>query len=138
MGEKPENGSADQGDVGFEEMLEASFRPSPRISIGDKVDARVISVGSDWVFLDLGGRSEGLLARDEALDKNGELAVAEGDRMTVFVTAWRDGGLLCGRRRGGGSDRPDDKQATFDALKQALFGPLDGPPRNTAQIGMPG
>ncbi len=25
-----------------------------------------------------------------------------------------------------------------DALKQALFGPLDGPPRNTAQVGMPG
>ena len=25
-----------------------------------------------------------------------------------------------------------------DGLKQALFGPLDGPPRNTAQIGMPG
>lgn len=25
-----------------------------------------------------------------------------------------------------------------DALKQALFGPLDGPPRNSAQIGMPG
>jgi virulence factor Mce-like protein len=25
-----------------------------------------------------------------------------------------------------------------DGLKQALFGPLDGPPRNSAQIGMPG
>lgn len=25
-----------------------------------------------------------------------------------------------------------------DGLKQALFGPIDGPPRNTAQIGMPG
>jgi len=25
-----------------------------------------------------------------------------------------------------------------EALKQVLFGPLDGPPRNTAQIGMPG
>jgi phospholipid/cholesterol/gamma-HCH transport system substrate-binding protein len=25
-----------------------------------------------------------------------------------------------------------------DGLKQALFGPLDGPPRNTAQVGMPG
>ena len=25
-----------------------------------------------------------------------------------------------------------------DGLKQLLFGPLDGPPRNTAQIGMPG
>lgn len=25
-----------------------------------------------------------------------------------------------------------------DALKQALFGPIDGPPRNTAQTGMPG
>ena len=25
-----------------------------------------------------------------------------------------------------------------DALKQWLFGPIDGPPRNTAQIGQPG
>ena len=25
-----------------------------------------------------------------------------------------------------------------DALKEALFGPLDGPPRNTAQVGQPG
>ncbi|MGH7292898.1 MAG: MCE family protein, partial [Myxococcota bacterium] len=25
-----------------------------------------------------------------------------------------------------------------DALKQALFGPISGPPRNSAQIGMPG
>ena len=25
-----------------------------------------------------------------------------------------------------------------DGLKQLLFGPIDGPPRNTAQIGMPG
>jgi phospholipid/cholesterol/gamma-HCH transport system substrate-binding protein len=25
-----------------------------------------------------------------------------------------------------------------DALKQLLFGPIDGPPRNTAQIGQPG
>lgn len=28
--------------------------------------------------------------------------------------------------------------ANSDALKQWLYGPLDGPPRNTAQIGMPG
>jgi virulence factor Mce-like protein len=26
----------------------------------------------------------------------------------------------------------------FDGLKQLLFGPIDGPPRNSAQIGMPG
>jgi phospholipid/cholesterol/gamma-HCH transport system substrate-binding protein len=25
-----------------------------------------------------------------------------------------------------------------DGLKQMLFGPLDGPPRNSAQIGQPG
>ncbi|ETZ98898.1 virulence factor mce family domain protein [Mycobacterium kansasii 824] len=25
-----------------------------------------------------------------------------------------------------------------DALKQLLYGPLDGPPRNTMQIGQPG
>jgi hypothetical protein len=28
--------------------------------------------------------------------------------------------------------------ANSDALKQALFGPISGPPRNSAQIGMPG
>ena len=25
-----------------------------------------------------------------------------------------------------------------DGLKQLLYGPIDGPPRNTAQIGQPG
>jgi len=28
--------------------------------------------------------------------------------------------------------------ANSDALKQALFGPISGPPRNSAQVGMPG
>ncbi|BBZ01637.1 virulence factor Mce family protein [Mycolicibacterium chitae] len=36
--------------------------------------------------------------------------------------------------------RYDNPRITWnsDALKQALFGPLDGPPRNSAQIGQPG
>jgi phospholipid/cholesterol/gamma-HCH transport system substrate-binding protein len=26
----------------------------------------------------------------------------------------------------------------FDGLKQLLYGPIDGPPRNSAQVGQPG
>ena len=41
------------------------------------------------------------------------------------------------RRQPGGVREPA-MLLNFDGLKQLLYGPIDGPPRNTAQIGQPG
>jgi small subunit ribosomal protein S1 len=115
----PKDGQNDMGDVGFEEMLEASFSPTKKIGLGDKVTATVLSIGQDYLFLDLGDRAEGLLMRGEVLGDDGEVRLAEGDPITVYVTAFRDGATLCGLRMGSGAEKPDNKQAVFDALKEA-------------------
>jgi small subunit ribosomal protein S1 len=116
----PVNGSENGLESDFENMLEASFKPSKRIGLGDKIDATVISIGQDYLFLDLGGRSEGLLMKEQIRDKDGELKAAAGDTITVFVTAFRDGATLCGLRAGSGADKPDNKQAVFEALQDAM------------------
>lgn len=109
-------------DLGFEELLEQSFTPRKRLAPGDKVETQVVSIGREFIFLDLGGRTEGLLHIDEAANENGELNLKEGDRITVFVTGFRDGAVICGTRIGissRGGERNDDKESRVAELKNA-------------------
>ncbi len=123
----------------FEALLESSFSPDRKqISAGDKIDARVVSIGREYVYLDLGTRTEGLLLKQEVLDEEGEPTVQEGDQMTVYITAFRDGAALCGLRMGaGGADRHDDKDATLDALKEAFDAgmPVEGTVKESVKGG---
>ncbi len=56
-----------------------------RIQVGDMVQAPVISIGDEAVFLELGGKSEGMLDRDQVCDKDGALTVAVGDIVEARV-----------------------------------------------------
>ncbi|MCP4603072.1 MAG: 30S ribosomal protein S1 [Proteobacteria bacterium] len=109
-------------EASFDELLEASFAPSKRISPGDKIEARVVSLGRDYVFLDLGARTEGLLNRQEVINSEGEVTISEGDQITVFATASQDGAFLCGLRMGvgGTSEHSGDKYQVINALKEAF------------------
>jgi small subunit ribosomal protein S1 len=109
-------------ELDFDALLEASENKGADIAVGDRVEARIIRVGKSYLFLDLGARAEGLLSREEALLDDGELTVKVGDRVQVFVTAFRDGAVLCGRTVGGKSAeiKPDDREATLAALKEAF------------------
>jgi small subunit ribosomal protein S1 len=60
-------------------------------SIGDTVKGRIISIGADSVFVDLGGKAEGVLDREEVVGKDGELTAAVGDTIEARVVD------LCGR-----------------------------------------
>jgi len=113
---------AESDDLGFEELLEQSFAPRKRLNPGDKIETRVVSVGSEYVFLDLGGRTEGLLHREDAAGENGEMDLKEGDKITVFVTGFRDGAIICGTKVGvssRGGERSDDKNTKLDELSDA-------------------
>ncbi|MDJ0764606.1 MAG: S1 RNA-binding domain-containing protein [Myxococcota bacterium] len=116
------NEDAQSDDAAFEALLEASSTPQSTIAKGDKIEASVISIGRDYVFLDLGARTEGLLHRGDVETGDGEdTPLAPGDQITVFVTAFRDGAILCGRRMGlASSDRLEDKTALMSALKDAF------------------
>lgn len=126
-------------DDDFEAMLAASEQTATQVSIGDRVNARVIRTGRDYLFLDLGTRDEGLLMREEATDKNGDLSLEVGDTVSVYVTAFRDGAVLCGRTIGSGGheSKADDKAAVFETLKNALDSgmPIEGTVKESVKGG---
>ena len=65
----------------FAAML-ADYEPAARGSgpkRGQMVKGTVVSISASSVFLDLGGKSEGVVEREELLDKEGELTVKLGD-----------------------------------------------------------
>ncbi|RNC65837.1 MAG: 30S ribosomal protein S1 [Desulfuromonadales bacterium] len=68
----------------FAELFEKSNQATTRLRPGDRVEARVLKIGAEWVFLDIGKKGEGVLDRKELLDAEGNLTVAEGDAINVW------------------------------------------------------
>ena len=71
-------------DTSFAELFEQSFKKPTRLEPGQKVEAVIVKITDEWVFLDLGGKSEGYLDRKELLDADGNLTAAEGDRISAY------------------------------------------------------
>ena len=85
----------------FEEMLEASFKP---IHVGRVVEGSVIDVKPDEIILNIGGKSDGILTRNEYSNDNSLdlAAVAKiGDTMEtkVIKTNDADGQVLLSYKR---------------------------------------
>src|SRR5512147_3291296 len=79
-------------EVSFEELLKASTETHGRkLFPGEKVTGKVAKVSKDTVFVDLGGKSEGIADAQEFLDKEGHLTVAQGDWVEMRVASTRDG-----------------------------------------------
>ena len=76
----------------FEELLKASSEaPSRKLFPGDKVSGKVMKISKDTVFVELGGKSEGIADIQEFLDKKGNLTVKQGDWVEMRVASIRDG-----------------------------------------------
>jgi len=79
-------------EASFEELLKASSETTGRkLFPGDKVSGKVLKVSKDTVFVDLGGKSEGIAEIQEFLDKEGNLTIKEGDWVEMRVASIRDG-----------------------------------------------
>lgn len=74
----------------FEQMLEKSLEPET-VYPGEMVSGTVVTVGRDWVFVDIGCKSEGMIAGDEFLDEAGEPTVEVGDTVEATVLTLRGG-----------------------------------------------
>jgi len=80
------------GEPSFEELLRASSEaPGRRLFPGDKVSGKVLKISKDTIFIDLGGKSEGIAELQEFLDKEGNLTVEQGDWVEMRVASTRDG-----------------------------------------------
>ena len=78
--------------VSFAELFEASqSEQGLNIERGSVISGTVVAIDSDWITVDTGLKSEGIVAREEFLNEAGELEVAVGDSIDVVVEAVDNG-----------------------------------------------
>lgn len=65
-----------------------------RLSIGTKVKGHVSRLSDDFAFIDLGGKSEATIKRQELTTESGEIRFALGDPIEAFVTSLSDGEIM--------------------------------------------
>ncbi|WP_306799419.1 30S ribosomal protein S1 [Alcanivorax quisquiliarum] len=74
----------------FAELFEASLQDLD-VARGSIIRGTVVAIDSDWVTVNAGLKSEGIIPREEFLNEAGELEIAEGDEVEVAVDAIDDG-----------------------------------------------
>ena len=119
-----------KGEESFADMLKASFRPVAHVKVGEVASGKVISIGKDNIFLDLGIRAEGMIDREEC-ERQGELTVKQGDPLQVLVTSFRDGIFHCTarlRQAGRGDSRTAKDSPSLTMLREAHLNriPVEG------------
>lgn len=72
-----------------------SDRARRRLNKGEVIDATVMQVAGEFVFIDVGMPSDGRIPRADLLDAEGKMRVAIGDRLRVSVVEPRFEGSLC-------------------------------------------
>jgi small subunit ribosomal protein S1 len=60
------------------------------MGVGDKISGKIVSIGRDSVFVDTGTKIDGVVDKAELLDENGEISLAEGDILELYVVALSD------------------------------------------------
>ena len=92
-------------------MYEGSFR---NISEGEVIKGTILKVSSSEVIVDVGYKSEGIIALSEFLDETGEVTVQPGDTVDVLLerTEDRDGHIVLSREKA-------EKMKIWDEVEKA-------------------
>ena len=103
----------------FAAMFEASVK-TKRLREGQTVEGRIVSIGPEVAFVDVGGKGEATIEVSELKDDEGDIEVAVGDRIQAMVVSTA-GGLQLSRKlaRGAATDRQLE-----DAFRTGL--PVEG------------
>jgi small subunit ribosomal protein S1 len=118
-------------EVSFEELLKASFEaPGRKFFPGDQVSGKVLKVSKDTIFVDLGGKSEGIADIQEFLDKKGTLTIKEGDWVEMRVASIREGIRLT---KGMKVQGPDSLDILREAKENLI--PIEGRVSNVVKGG---
>jgi small subunit ribosomal protein S1 len=96
---------------------------------GSKVSGRILSIGEESVFVDLGAKSEGMIPAAELRDAEGNLTVNVGDTIEATVTGTDpETGALTLRRKAGGKGGGRKAAEVHPEIRQAYENnlPLEG------------
>jgi len=88
MSDDLNNETQDNEEESFAELLESyGFGMKDDLRIGDKITAKIISIGKDTVFMDAGTKVDGIVERAELLDDEGNMPFSEGAEIELYVVA---------------------------------------------------
>ena len=68
----------------FAELLEESGMEQGWLKPGQRVEAMIVKITPEWVFIDVGGKHEGFLDRREFVDAEGNVTVREGETIRAY------------------------------------------------------
>jgi small subunit ribosomal protein S1 len=112
----------------FAAMFEASIK-AKRFREGQTLEGRIVAIGPEVAFVDVGGKGEASIDVEELKDEDGDIEVAVGDRIQAMVVSTA-GGLQLSRKlaRGAATDRQLE-----DAFRTGL--PVEGKVENEVKGG---
>jgi small subunit ribosomal protein S1 len=89
----------------FAELFEASLEAAPpgRFEEGQEVSGKVLQMGGEWTFVDIGAKGEAVIATAELLDHQGHATVQMGETLVARVLRQGPEGIVLSRILGGGS-----------------------------------
>jgi small subunit ribosomal protein S1 len=71
------------------------------VQVGDKINGKIIAIGSESVFVDTGTKIDGVVDKKELLDDKGLLTCGVGDRIELFIIAADEGEIRLSRALSG-------------------------------------
>src|SRR5262245_22234859 len=98
----------------FAALFEESIAGGDFAREGEIIQGTVVTVGRDSVVVDIGGKSEGVIALREFADATGQVSVKAGDRVDVYIESREnDDGLVTL------SKEKADKMKVWDEISNA-------------------
>jgi len=97
--------------VDLNELVEASLRG---VQPGEVVQGTIVKISDEYVIVDVGYKSEGQISIGEFLNSKGELTVAEGDSVDVFLESLEteDGEIVLSKEKAA-------KMKVWDEIRKA-------------------
>jgi len=102
-------------------MLEESFQNTAEIKKGDVVEAPIVSIGDQYLILNLGGKFDAYAEIGEFSDEKGVLQYKVGDSLKGYVVDKNDQGYVVGKSL---TKQYVDKQSILDAFEKKI--PVQG------------
>ncbi len=86
-----ENISDQERESVFSSLVEESLRQMIRLKHGQKVKAKVVNISGDSVYVDIGGKSEGIINVNEFINEDGTIGIKEGEEIDAFFVSVKEG-----------------------------------------------
>lgn len=95
--------------------------PAQKIMAGKMTAGKVLSIGKEYLFVDVGQKNEAVIKKVEYLDKEGNVTVKSGDMIEAFVVSTENDEIVMSRSLSG---RKAGTQDLIDAMESKI--PVDG------------